>query len=288
MTPWFSLYPRDFLAATMGWTAEERGHYFVLLCAQWEQGGLPDDPKRLELISPGIRSAWKTVAEKFPVWADGKRRNNRLEHERAKATERSERARQSASSRWASGSAPAGDVESDQPAQAAEPTEPDGCGRSCDRISDRMSDRICADHAPIAICISPPPPETKSGETGQDWPRLRAAWNAGDGRHRSPWRSSAPPPGTVERLAEPGWLDEALRAIEHLPRCRRFATPVKLSQLVLPGWVGRVLGGDFDDAIRRDPPRGGPMRPDDRPPAQGWGPDDVARLRRAQEREAAR
>ena len=53
MTPWFPFFGRDFLAATTGWTAEERGHYLTLLIVQWEQGSLPDDSKRLELISPG-------------------------------------------------------------------------------------------------------------------------------------------------------------------------------------------------------------------------------------------
>lgn len=91
MTQWFPFFGRDFITATSGWTAEERGHYVTLLIVQWEQGGLPDDVKRLELISPGLKGCWKTVAEKFPVWKDGKRRNTRLEHERAKSHERSER-----------------------------------------------------------------------------------------------------------------------------------------------------------------------------------------------------
>jgi uncharacterized protein YdaU (DUF1376 family) len=291
MTPWLPFYPRDFLTATLGWTAEERGHYAVLLCAQWEQGGLPDDPKRLELISPGIRSAWKTVSEKFPVWADGRRRNHRLELERSKAMERSERARQSASSRWSSTASGAGDGQSAQPAQSAQPDDPDPCDRICDRISDRICDRttegICAGDAAIAICISPPPPGSETPGTGQDWPRLRAAWNAGDGVHRRPWRSSSPPPGAVDRLGEPGWLEEALRAVEHLPRCRRFKTPATLSQFVQAGWVARVLGGEFDDPIRAEPARGGPGRPDDRPPAEGWGPELLERKRLTEARLAA-
>ena len=96
MSSWFPFFGRDFLTATTGWTAEERGHYITLLIVQWEQKALTDDLKRLELVSPGITSCWAVVSEKFPVCGDGRRRNTRLEHERSKSHERSERARQSA------------------------------------------------------------------------------------------------------------------------------------------------------------------------------------------------
>ena len=82
MSSWFPFFGRDFLTATGGWTAEERGHYISLLAIQWEQAGLPDDLARLELMSPGITKCWDLVSQKFPVWKDGKRRNIRLEHER--------------------------------------------------------------------------------------------------------------------------------------------------------------------------------------------------------------
>ena len=41
---WMPLYVSDFLTATLGWTAEERGHYLTLLMAQWAIGNLPGDP----------------------------------------------------------------------------------------------------------------------------------------------------------------------------------------------------------------------------------------------------
>ena len=79
MTPWFPFFGRDFLAATTGWTAEERGHYLTLLIVQWEQGSLPDDSKRLELISPGLRAHGRrsrtsslygrTVGGGTPAWS---------------------------------------------------------------------------------------------------------------------------------------------------------------------------------------------------------------------------
>lgn len=259
---WFPLFGRDFLAATTGWTAEERGHYVTLLIVQWEQDGLPDDLKRLELISPGLKGCWKTIADKFPVWKDGKRRNTRLEHERAKANDRSERARQSASQRWA-GAMPSGD-------SAANPKppnpEPGQCERICDRICDGMSGGICSDDASITILNSPPPPAGSDGH-GAAWAALREAWNTGakQGR-REEWISSQPPPKMADRLAEPGWLDEAIKAIGMTAGLLAFDHPVTLGQFAQPGWVAKVLGGYWREKRKPKPARAGDQ-PADRPSA---------------------
>lgn len=78
-------FGRDFLTATMGWTAAERGHYIVLLITQWEQGSIPASPDRVELISPGITDCWQAIEPKFPTGPDGLRRNKRLEEHRERA-----------------------------------------------------------------------------------------------------------------------------------------------------------------------------------------------------------
>ena len=67
-----------------------------------------------------------------------------------------------------------------------------------------------------------------------------------------------------------------MEALTHLPRCRFFRDPVTLPQFVGPGFVDKVLGGQFDNP--RHAGGGGGFRPDDRPPAQGWTGDDAARL----------
>jgi len=92
--------------------------------------------------------------------------------------------------------------------------------------------------------IPPPPPR----DAAQDQAALRAAWaKAAKAGKVQPYRAKSLPPALAERLAEPGWLDEALLAIEHLPRCRFFSTPATLFQLVGPGFVQRVLAGQYDD-----------------------------------------
>lgn len=256
---WFPFFGRDFLAATTGWTADERGHYVTLLIVQWEQGGLPDDVKRLELISPGIRSCWKAIQDKFPVWKDGKRRNLRLEHERSKSHERSEKARQSASQRWASDSQP--ENAPNPPAPAVDSGEQ--CERICDRICEGTCDGTCSSDASMSMSSSPPPP-APHGVEKRGWPELRKAWNEGASQgRRTAWQSSSPPGEALDRLGDAGWLDEALRAIPMLAACKRFDDPVTLGQFCKPDFVAKVLGGYWRDKSRKPVPRAGP---DDKPP----------------------
>lgn len=81
----FPLYVRDFLTSTIGWTAEERGHYLTLLMISWDRGGLPTDLPALERLSQGVTACWGLLEGKFPVSEDGLRRNSRLEGHRKKA-----------------------------------------------------------------------------------------------------------------------------------------------------------------------------------------------------------
>lgn len=123
----------------------------------------------------------------------------------------------------------------------------------------------------------PPPPRVASqGEAGA---ALRSAWRtAAAAGHVQPYKAKHLPRAFEARAAEDGWLDEALRAIEHLPRCRYFDTPVTMIQLCGDGFVQRVLAGQYDGK------KGGKAAPaatprDDRPPPRVWsGSDEVARL----------
>jgi uncharacterized protein YdaU (DUF1376 family) len=93
MMPWF---PRDFLAATRGWSVTATGVYRALLDAQWDLGTLPNDPQTLkELIGATTKewnAGWTKCESKFPV-VEGGRRNERLELHRAKALRLSEKRR---------------------------------------------------------------------------------------------------------------------------------------------------------------------------------------------------
>jgi hypothetical protein len=114
--------------------------------------------------------------------------------------------------------------------------------------------------------IPPSPREATPPDQEQAAATIRAAWaslvRSGRGK---PYGASGMPKGWPERIAEPGWLDEALGAIQRLPSCRFFEHPVTLHQLCLDGFVGKVLAGQYDD------PKAGssrqPGRPDERRPA---------------------
>jgi len=108
------------------------------------------------------------------------------------------------------------------------------------------------------------------------WETLRKAWANGTGR---PWKLPDPPDKAGDRLAEPGWFEKALQAIQELPRCRYFADPVTLPQLVAPGFVDKILGGQFDNPrAGRGGGGGGYRGPEDRGPPQAFQGDDAARF----------
>ncbi len=106
MMPWF---PRDFLAATRGWSITETGVYRTLLDAQWDLGILPEQSSELRALIGATprewQAGWRRCESKFPIVSGG-RKNPRLEEHRAKAIELHERRRRGAQStnakRWSS------------------------------------------------------------------------------------------------------------------------------------------------------------------------------------------
>ena len=97
--PAFQFYADDFLAGTMTMTNEERGAYISLLCLQWSKGFVTElDIQRMCL---GMPTHCQGICQsKFEVGEDGNYRNRRLEKERTKQKERSEKQREIANLRW--------------------------------------------------------------------------------------------------------------------------------------------------------------------------------------------
>ena len=105
--------------------------------------------------------------------------------------------------------------------------------------------------------IHPPPPACAGGAPDPAaWRTLRDAWRNGPG---APWTPPDPPDEALERLAEPGWLTDAVEAIGRLKGCRYFETAVGLPQFCGPRFVNRVLQGRYDDVN----PKRAAKRPDD-------------------------
>lgn len=118
------------------------------------------------------------------------------------------------------------------------------------------------------------PPLPREGFDRAAWQRLRKAWNAGAGKA---WKPVNPHPKTVERLAEAGWLEEALQAVARLPRCRFFRTPVSLGQFCGPDFVTLCNGGEYDD--RPEDKKRGDFA-DAPPPPKAWTGEAAEALER--------
>jgi hypothetical protein len=121
--------------------------------------------------------------------------------------------------------------------------------------------------------VPPPPREAAQGEpedTDGGWLAFRKLWNAGTGR---PWKPGAPPDGWSERVADPGWLEQAREAVARLPRCKFFSDPVTLPQFVGPKFVPLCLGGQYDAAKAK---RGG-REPEART-VTPWSGEDMERV----------
>lgn len=97
--PAFQFYADDFLAGTMTMTNEERGAYISLLCLQWSKGFVTE--LDIQRMCHGMPTHCQGICQsKFQIGEDGHYRNKRLEQERTKQKERSEKQRDIANLRW--------------------------------------------------------------------------------------------------------------------------------------------------------------------------------------------
>ena len=234
-------FGRDFLAATAGWTAEERGHYVVALVVQWEQGSIPDSLERLEMMSPGISSAWAILEAKFPLCGDGRRRNPRMEVHRAKSASlkeaRSESGQSGNRKRW-------------------------GDGSQTDRKRVANGDQFATENgiangSPPTPTPTPTPKEENThthtacgdefrqpGWAADEWAAFVAVWNTTE--RAAPWEPLIAPSAWVDHAASPGWLERARAAVARLPGCQWFETPLAVTRFF--EYVDRILAGEFDNS----------------------------------------
>lgn len=97
--PAFQFYADDFLAGTMTMTNEERGAYISLLCLQWSKGFVTElDIQRVCLGMP--THSHGICQSKFQADPESRYRNQRLEVERSKQKERSQKQSNIANLRW--------------------------------------------------------------------------------------------------------------------------------------------------------------------------------------------
>jgi uncharacterized protein YdaU (DUF1376 family) len=205
------LYVRDFLTATIGWSAEERGHYLTLLMIQWDRGGLPCELASLERISPGVASAWPVLADKFPQDHDGQLRNAKLEEHRRRCVEikqrRSQAGKSAANERW-SGDASrmpiACESHSNRTAIACHPTS---TSTSTSDTGISPGGEIIQPAAPV-VATSDPPKRRKRSQHHEPirW-TLDAGWQGISDADRKTWAEAYPACVVdIELLRATEWL----------------------------------------------------------------------------------
>jgi hypothetical protein len=275
-TPQFDFFPRDFLASTIGWPASARGHYITLLSVQWEQGGLPADLARIDAITPGVAADWADLEVKFPICDDGKRRNPRLEKERAYREAKSTAGKMGNAARW-------GERQIANGSQTDRKPIAEGIANG---IAKRSPPSPSPSPSPVLGKNSHTPREASEDFSRPGWAAVAfdefvAVWN--ETQRAAPWKQLTAPAGWVDAAAAPGWLDKSKAALAHLPRCRFFETPLALTKFLEVGWADRILAGEFDNA-KRQTGRAGADAP--RPPAsvssRRWREDALDNMTDAQ------
>ena len=256
------LYVRDFLTSTLGWSAEERGHYLTLLMVAWDRGGLPAELEHIERLSPGVSAVWPMLQDKFPVDDDGLRRNARLEKHRDRCVElkekRVEAARRAAAAKAAAAAERANGTqtvpnrypngEQTVPIAARDGTQtvpiayPNGTHPTSTSTSTPTSTSPNGEEKHTTHVADPP--SASLGWAATEWESFVSAWNRT--ARAKPWTPLLAPEGWVDHAASPGWLAKAREAMARLPTCEFFRDPVAVTRFF--GYVDRILAGEFDTA----------------------------------------
>lgn len=98
--PWFPFYGNDFLVSTIGLSCEQVGIYIRLLCIQWDNGGLPNDPAKLADMVGSHGLATAVPVHLFGLCQDGLLRNQRLEEIRKERIQYSATQAEKGKKRW--------------------------------------------------------------------------------------------------------------------------------------------------------------------------------------------
>ena len=250
------LYVRDFLTSTIGWTAEERGHYLTLLMIQWDRGSLPADEADLERLSPGVGRCWPMLANKFPSGDDGLRRNAKLEEHRDRCIgireKRSQAAKSAASGRWsgdASRIANAQQTHSKRIANACHPTSTSTSTSTSDATSSPDGEDF-QQAAPVVATSEPPKRRTRSRPKDAICWDCDSGWQGITDADRSTWAKAYPACTLdVELVRAAEWL-KANPTRAHKSNWRRFLVSW-LTRSQDKGGTNRSAGKTPEDLARR-------------------------------------
>lgn len=195
---WMPLYIGDYLADTVGLTAEQHGAYLLLIMAYWRlAAALPDDDGRLARIACMTPSQWKrnraTIAAFFVV-DGGLWHHKRIDAELAAASEKRAKAQASAHARWQgdrNANASADASKTHMPTQCSEPSpspsyqnlrsrvQPSARGNGAKPLGGGPLDT--SDEGPMAALVAENRRRNKAGQPPMNAEEI-AAWKAGQGK----------------------------------------------------------------------------------------------------------
>lgn len=239
----FWLNANDFLSSptVAMMNSAEVGAYFLLLLYQWQDDCLPDNDETLRRLTRLDPVQWQEsrdiVLSKFPVDADGKRRNHRLHEEYLFGSGKSEQAKEAARIRW----------ESKRNADAML-THSDGIANAMPKIQDKIqvSKDTDADKKKEKTPVSDEPVEdeaqtvydyykehVKAGKMSDAMKSIKKLFKAGLSRDklidciRHYTRSTAFSPETRFRIQANNFfgMDERWKEFEHGPVIEKSTSP---------------------------------------------------------------
>lgn len=97
---WMPLYVADYLADTGHLSAAEHGAYLLLIMHYWQNGGLPNEDRRLARICRMSPDEWADARETLFDMFDEGWKHARIEEELQAARDISEKAKEKAAKRW--------------------------------------------------------------------------------------------------------------------------------------------------------------------------------------------
>jgi uncharacterized protein YdaU (DUF1376 family) len=247
------LYVRDFLTATIGWTASERGHYLTLLMLQWDREGLPADIDALGRLSPGVAEVWGVLQDKFPVEPDGQRRNARLEEHRGRAVElrrkRSEAGKAAAAARLGSINR-SSNVEQTFNNRSSIDNHPPSPSPSPSDLGISSREEIIQPAAPVVATSDSPKRRKRSQHHDSVSWDFESGWGGITAADRKTWADGFPAVVLdVELIRASEWL-KANPTRAHKSNWRRFLVSW-LTRSQDRGGTNRTAGKTHDDAAKR-------------------------------------
>ena len=247
------LYVRDFLTSTIGWTACERGHYLTLLMLQWDRDGLPAELDALDRLSPGVGDVWAMLQDKFPIEADGQRRNSRLEDHRDRAVElrrkRSQAGKAAAAARVCSINR-SSNVEQTFNDRSSIDNHPPSPSPSPSDAGISSSEEINQPAAPVVATSDPPKRRKRSQHPNAVRWSDSAGWEGISQEDRKTWAEAYPACVLdIELVRASEWL-KANPTRAHKSNWRRFVVSW-LTRSQDRGGTNRSAGKTPEDAAKR-------------------------------------